>query len=221
MRRYCTVRSGSSPHATRNNKSSEPSPYGASVTKQIALESHKPAPVARIARQRAFPGKALEYETAVREMLTQMSRQPGFLSADLIVPESEEGEYQVVVRFSSAAELQAWDTSSVRRAYLERIRTVSEDEAAFRVLSGLEAWFADSVVPASLHPPRSRMSIITWIGIFPTVSLYLWLLGPVLAPLPFLVQTAVLTALIVPTMTWLVMPQLTRRMRGWLQAGRH
>jgi len=74
------------------------------------------------------------------------------------------------------------------------------------------------VVPASMHPPRAKMAVVTWMGIFPVVSLYLWLvsLWPGFVELPFLPRTAVFTALIVATMTWVVMPRLTRLMRGWL-----
>ena len=60
------------------------------------------------------------------------------------------------------------------------------------------------------------MALVTWMGIFPTVSLFLWLVAPWLTPLPFLPRVALLTALIVITMTWVVMPRLTRLMRGFL-----
>jgi len=72
------------------------------------------------------------------------------------------------------------------------------------------------VVPATMHPPRMKMAVVTWLGIFPTVSFFLWFVLPWLQPLPFLPRTAILTALIVATMTWVVMPRLTRLLRGWL-----
>ena len=93
---------------------------------------------------------------------------------------------------------------------------LAEDEPAYRTLTGLEAWFTPPVVPPSLHPPRGRMTVVTWLGIFPTVSLYLWLLAPLLADPFFLARTAILTALIVPTMTYAVMPRLTRLLKNWL-----
>jgi antibiotic biosynthesis monooxygenase (ABM) superfamily enzyme len=41
-------------------------------------------------------------------------------------------------------------------------------------------------------------------------------LWPGFQALPFLPRTAAFTALIVVTMTWVVMPRLTRVMRRWL-----
>lgn len=175
-----------------------------------------PARVTRIARRRARPGHEAEYEVMLREMLAKMRAFKGFLGGDLIPPEAPGEEYQLVVRFASEAELQAWDMSDARLELLERMKAVAEGEPEFRKLSGLEAWFEPAVVPATMHPPRMKMAVVTWLGIFPTVSFFLWFVLPWLQPLPFLPRTAILTALIVATMTWVVMPRLTRLLRGWL-----
>jgi antibiotic biosynthesis monooxygenase (ABM) superfamily enzyme len=178
------------------------------------------APVTRIARRRAKPGCEAEYETLVREMFAIMRTSQGFLGADILPPEEAGGAYQIIVRFASEADLQQWDTSPARTAIHDRLRTVAEDEPAYRRLSGLEAWFTSAVVPATMHPPRLRMAVVTWLGIFPTVSLVLWFIAPLLHGVPFLLRTGLLTALIVVTMTWVVMPRLTKIMRGWLNSAR-
>ena len=175
--------------------------------------------VTRIARRRALPGHEAEYESRVRAMLARMRTFKGFLGGDIIPPEQPGGDYQIVTRFASEAALDVWDRSEARMQSLERLREVADGEPAFRKLSGLEAWFEPAVVPASMHPPRARMALVTWLGIFPTVSLVLWLAAPLLQALPFLLRTAVLTALIVVMMTWLVMPRLVRLLRGFLNQG--
>ena len=176
----------------------------------------RPARVTRIARRRARSGREEEYEAMLREMVVRMRAHKGFLGADMIPPEPPGEDYQFVVRFASEVELQAWDMSDERLELLERMKEVAEGEPEFRKLSGLEVWFEQAVVPASMHPPRLRMAIVTWLGIFPTVSFFLWFVAPWLQPLPFVPRTAVLTALIVVTMTWGVMPGLTRLLRGFL-----
>lgn len=175
-----------------------------------------PAPVTRIARRRARPGQEAAYEQAIRGMFDALKGFPGFLGADLLPPESPGDEYQVVVRFRSEADLQAWDESDQRLDWHERLRPLAEGEPAFRKLTGLEAWFAPAVVPASVHPPKARMTLVTWLGIFPTVTFFSLTVGPLLEPLPAVLRIALLTALVVPTMTYLVMPRLTRWLRGFL-----
>lgn len=179
-------------------------------------DNNTSAQVTRIARRRALPGCEAAYEAMLREMLARMRSFKGFQGGEMIPPEAPGEPYLLVVRFASEAELQAWDSSDARLVLLQRMQAVAEGEPEFRKLSGLEAWFAPAVVPASMHPPRSRMAVVTWLGIFPTVSLVLWFVAPWLANVPFLLRTAALTALIVVIMTWLVMPRLTRVFRAFL-----
>ena len=60
------------------------------------------------------------------------------------------------------------------------------------------------------------MTFVSWMGIFPTVSLLLWLVSPLLASWPFLLRTAVFTSLVALAMSYLVMPRLSRWMSWWL-----
>ncbi len=183
------------------------------TTSSTAINSGQ---ITRIARRRAQPGKEAQYEALIRELIEAMRKTPGFLGADLVPPEQAGGFYEVTVHFRSEADLQIWDACPARARLHQRIREVADAEPEYRSLSGLEAWFAAAVVPASMHPPRARMALVTWMGIFPTVSVFLWFVLPYLMGLPFLLRTAIFTALITVTMTWVVMPQLTRLMRGFL-----
>lgn len=177
--------------------------------------------VTRIATRRAKPGREADYEALVADLFAAMAAQPGFHGAELIPPDGVEGEYQVIVRFDSEQSLAEWDTSSARERILDRLREVADGEPGYRRLTGLEAWFSQAVVPASMHPPRYRMALVTWLGIFPTVSLVMWVLTPrwQALGLPFLLTVAINTVIIVALMTWVVMPRLTRWLRGFLRPG--
>ncbi len=159
----------------------------------------QPGQVTRIARRRALPGHEAQFEALVREMFGHLRGHRGFLGADLIPPERPGEDHQVVVSFTDEDALAAWDASSDRADVQARMRAHAQGEPERRRLSGLEAWFAPAVVPASMHPPRHRMALVTWLGIWPTASLALWLVAPLL--------------------TRLVMPRLARAMRPFL-AGR-
>ena len=176
-----------------------------------------PAPVMRVATRRARPGCREAYEALARGMIEDARRFPGFLGADLLPPEQEGGEHRIVTRFASEADMERWNSSAERRAWHERMRPVAEGDPEFRVLTGLEAWFAPATVPAARPPIRWRMALVTWLGIFPTASFFIWFVAPLLEPLPFLGRTAVLTGLIVLTMTYVVMPRLAHWLHDWLR----
>jgi antibiotic biosynthesis monooxygenase (ABM) superfamily enzyme len=67
-------------------------------------------------------------------------------------------------------------------------------------------------------PPRYRLALLTWAGAYTVITLLLALLGPVIAHWPLVLRTFVLSATMVVTLTWLIMPRLTRLFGGWLQA---
>jgi antibiotic biosynthesis monooxygenase (ABM) superfamily enzyme len=88
-----------------------------------------------------------------------------------------------------------------------------------QVLTGLETWFTLPGHPGVPPPPRYKMAILTWITIFPLIALVVILLGPLLEGLSLVPRLAITTAVTVPIMTWLVMPRVTRLLRGWLYPG--
>lgn len=175
-----------------------------------------PNPVTRVAVRKARTHCEQAYETLVGGMIADMRGFPGFVSGKLIPPAGPGGDYQVITEFASAEDLERWDRSDIHLTWLQRLETVAEGDPDYRVLTGLEAWFAPSTVPANAHPPRGRMTFVSWLGIFPTVSLLLAFVAPWLAPLPFLLRSAIFTGLVALLMSYVVMPRLTRWMKPFL-----
>ena len=173
--------------------------------------------VFRVVRRRARPGCEAAYEALIEGMLRDASRFQGYLSAQLIPPAGPDGEYQIVQRFATAQDLARWNDSSERATWHARLRPVAEGDPDYRILSGLDAWFAPTLIAASAPPSRWRMTVVSWLGIFPTVALLLWFVAPFLAPLPFLLRTALFTGLVAIAMSYLVMPRLTPAMAWWLR----
>ena len=85
---------------------------------------------------------------------------------------------------------------------------------------GSETRFTLPAQSGAPHPRRGRMTVVTWIGIFPLVYVYQWVVSSITPPdTPVLLRIAVITALVVPTMSYLVSPQLTRVFKKWLYPG--
>jgi antibiotic biosynthesis monooxygenase (ABM) superfamily enzyme len=65
-------------------------------------------------------------------------------------------------------------------------------------------------------PPRYKLALLTWAGAYAVITMILELLGPAMATWPLPLRTLLLSALMAPAMTWLVIPFLTRLFRSWL-----
>jgi antibiotic biosynthesis monooxygenase (ABM) superfamily enzyme len=83
-------------------------------------------------------------------------------------------------------------------------------------VTGLESWFTLPDQPGLAPPPPYKMALLTWITIFPLITAIVEITGPRLQGLPLAARLGITTALTVPLMTWVVMPRVTRLLRGWL-----
>ena len=73
------------------------------------------------------------------------------------------------------------------------------------------------------------MALLTWLAVNPTVFVFSRAIPPLLG-LPALLELLIVNALVVASLTWLLMPTLTRLAKSWLvprramderQAARH
>jgi antibiotic biosynthesis monooxygenase (ABM) superfamily enzyme len=172
--------------------------------------------VTRIARRRALPGHEREYEELVREMFALMKQHPGFVGAELIPPDGEHSTYHSVVNYATEADLTAWDNSADRRNIFARMREHAEGEPEHRRLDALQEWFIGPSVPATTRPPKWRTAVVTWMGIWPLASLFIFLAQFWSEGVPFLLVTAINVVFIVGLMTFLVAPMLTKAMKWFL-----
>jgi len=67
-------------------------------------------------------------------------------------------------------------------------------------------------------PPRYKLALLTWAGAYTVITLMLTLLGPLMTSWPLALRTLVLSSTMVVTLTWVVMPRLTRLFQPWLAA---
>jgi uncharacterized protein len=158
--------------------------------------------------------KITAFDAVLRELIGA-ARQQGRISGEVLCePPGPSGRlYHIIYRFADEQSLQAWETSRERLILATRAAALVERGARNR-LTGLEAWFDVPSGPPA--PSRHRMAVLTWTGIWPLVSIALWSLAPLNAHLPFLLRTALTSALLVGAMTYLVMPFLARMTSRWL-----
>ena len=174
-------------------------------------------PVTTVVTRQVKPGHEQFYELFLEGIIATATRFPGHLGVEVFRPESASaGEYRVVYRFDTAEHLHAWLDSAEHAAWLERAEPHVTGPIRRQYLTGLETWFTDPARPGTPPPPPYKMALVTWITIFPLITLVVVILNPPLSGLPLVLRLAITTAVTVPLMTWVVMPRVTRLLRGWL-----
>ncbi len=178
-------------------------------------------PVTAIASRRVRPGREEEFEEWVSGILSEANGFPGYLGSEIIRPSDPgDDEYRIVFRFDHESNLHAWETSEERRRWLREARPLLQEEEKVDFFTGLETWFTLPSKPGAPPPPRYKMAIVTWLGVFPVVAVVFSVFGPWLEMLPPLLRTLVFTAVMVALMTYVIMPRMTRLFSFWLYPDR-
>ncbi|MEY4676568.1 MAG: hypothetical protein RLZZ470_1075 [Pseudomonadota bacterium] len=176
-----------------------------------------PAAVTVLVSRRIKPGCEAAFENLMNNMMAVATDFPGHLGGQLVKPtELEPDLYHVVFAFDSDAHLQNWQNSPARSLGLAAIDPLTEGPAQTRQVIGMAHWFMTG--QGHSPPPRWKVAVVTWMGIFPTVLMLFILLGDLLAPWPLVPRVMLLTMLVVVIMTWVVAPQLTRWLKPWLHS---
>lgn len=173
-------------------------------------------PVTTTVTRRVKPGHEAAYEEFLEGIIGAASRFPGHLGVEVFRPTGPAGEYRIVYRFDSAAHLRSWLDSDEHAAWLERAEPHAASPIRRQFLTGLESWFTLPTDPGVPPPPPYKMALVTWITIFPLITVVILVLGPLIGSLALVPRLAITTAVTVPLMTWVVMPRVTRILRWWL-----
>jgi uncharacterized protein len=174
-------------------------------------------PVTTTVTRRVKPGHEVFYEHFLEGIIAAASEFPGHLGVEVFRPESSTAdEYRIVYRFDTAQHLRAWLDSEEHAAWLERAEPHALGPVRTRFVTGLESWFTLPGSPGTPPPPPYKMALLTWITIFPLITLVVEVLGPLLEGVSVVLRLGITTAVTVPLMTWVVMPRVTRLLHRWL-----
>lgn len=174
-------------------------------------------PVSVAVTRRIKPGCERAFEELVKGIHQAIKGFDGYLGSHILKPESPGNpEYRIIFRFATARHLHAWERSSERREWLDRMSGMIEGQPVYQTLTGWETWFTLPGRGSLVPPPRYKMTVVTWLAVFPLLTGFNYLLHPVFAEMPLWLRVLVGTAVVVPAMTYVVMPRMTRLFRFWL-----
>jgi uncharacterized protein len=157
-----------------------------------------------------------EFEPALADFARRSFSEPGARGVQCLYPPpgSASTDYGIMRSFANAADRDAFYGSPLFQDWLNEIEPMVEGKSTRRQLTGLEAWFRDGGEPM---PPRWKMALLTWPAVWFASTLVRTILAPALGPfVPQAAEAGFVTAGVVVTLTWVVMPFLVRAARPWL-----
>jgi antibiotic biosynthesis monooxygenase (ABM) superfamily enzyme len=168
------------------------------------------------------PAHADEIVAWIQAGFSLAQRFPGFLGSGWVRPSTGSDEWHMLYRFDSAASLADWEASSQRRWWLDSAQgLVGESRKEQR--TGIEGWFdppqehdVQDLRPAAPAPPRWKQAVMIWFAFFPLSLLVSYLFGEVAPDVALVPRVLLSTLLMTPVMTYVALPQLTRRLEWWL-----
>ena len=159
-------------------------------------------------------GHEEEFESLIAPFFGAAVEQPGACGAYLIRPilGTDSHEYGILRSFRSREDMQRFYQSDLYRQWTETVRPHVEGEPQKRELHGLEAFFRDQGPP----PPRWKMAVVTCMGVTPAVYVFSRLIPAIFGELPGIATLVLVNLFVVASLTWVLMPLLTRLFRSWL-----
>ena len=158
-----------------------------------------------------------QLERAIQELAQACMRFPGYLGITVLrpAPPAHPG-FRLIYKFASLGELRAWECSEEQHRLVRRANLYTQGAPHHHTQTGLEAWFTPAPAAAA-QPSRAKLTLVSWLGVFPLVYIYAAIAGHVLpVSTPAVLRILLVTAVAVPTMSYLVGPWLTRLFRRWL-----
>jgi antibiotic biosynthesis monooxygenase (ABM) superfamily enzyme len=161
------------------------------------------------------PGKEKVFERTIHQTINAAHNYTGHLGATVI--KDDDRRYHLIYRFSGHELLNKWLQSDERKQFLDKISGFVEDKVIeVQKITGFETWFKAPAEAHTASPPRWKMLLLTFLGAYPVVVLFQFLIAPHILKWNLFLRSLMFPIVILTTMTYLVMPVLTRWFRGWL-----
>jgi hypothetical protein len=190
------------------------------MEKTMELQSIDAQPVTTVISQRVRPGREEGFEVWAKGIATAAQQFTGHQGVTILRPQDHtHSEYVVILQFDNYTHLRQWLDSEIRQDWIERSHPFVEKPQTVQVLTGLETWFTLPHQSGQSPPARYKMAILTAFSVFTLVNVYNWLLSGVLISLPPLVRSLFVIILVVLSLTYVLMPRLTKLFRFWLFPG--
>ncbi|MGK7905785.1 MAG: antibiotic biosynthesis monooxygenase [Synechococcus sp.] len=178
---------------------------------------HSSYHVTAVITHRVKPNLRLRYENWISGISAAARMFEGHLGVNILRPQQNAvPDYVIVLRFDTCTHLTAWLQSEVRKSWLEKVYPLIQKQENIQVLTGLESWFELPEQRTPTGPKRYKQAILVWCGVMLVTLCVNPLITPLLAYLPWPLSQAIGVAITVVLLSYVIMPQLTLRLKHWL-----
>ena len=168
-----------------------------------------------VVSRRIKPGHENEYSDWLRRAIESTNRFPGYRGVTTISPQGYDSDVRYVIwRFDSQRNLENWEKSGERATFVEEVKAYAEQ--FYEETSGMETWFKLPDMHRVVAPPKWKMASVTLLAVLAISYLAHLLLNPFVSPWPLAANTLLFSTILVVTLTYFAMPQLSRLLRKWL-----
>lgn len=174
----------------------------------------EPGPVTAIVTRDVIAGREDAYEEWARRAVDASARYRATGHTFLISDPAAPTRRVMIAHFPDVDAVRAWDASPER----DRLVKEAEEFSSLHLqrATGLETWFELPGKQPIVPPPRWKQLLATLVGAYPVVVLIVAFALPRLASWPLLLRSLVLPVVLLSVMTYVVMPVVTKALRGWL-----
>ena len=174
--------------------------------------------VTSIIRHNVKEGENAAYENWMKEIVPIAATFPGHRGVNVIRPAAGLTEYTIVLHFDTIDHLRAWLDSDVRRGLISKVQPHLLGEDQVEIKTGLEFWFTP--LSKQLRAKPYKQLLVTLSVIYPLTLLIPPMLEPVFGRITILqshyVRVAIVDAIIVGLITYVIMPRYVRLISKWL-----
>jgi antibiotic biosynthesis monooxygenase (ABM) superfamily enzyme len=155
-------------------------------------------------------------EWAVRIQAAQ-AKYAGYRGMFLQPPSEPGGLWTTIIRFDTAAHLEAWMNAPEREALLAESKAFIEHEQLTRLATSFPGWVPIDPVTGK-GPPDWKTALLVLLGLFPVVMLELRFLSPILTKLGLHASLATFigNSISVAATSFITMPLFVRWFGWWL-----
>ncbi|TMR03840.1 antibiotic biosynthesis monooxygenase [Actinomadura soli] len=177
------------------------------------MEEGNGEPVTTVVTWDVRPGRERDFEEWAEGLHRAATRYPGHRGATWLRAEGSRHRYYTVVNFADQERLDGWMASEERAEFIDRVHGIATEH--YRDTTGLETWFSlpGESVPA---PSKLKMIAVTFVAVYPLSLLLQAFVTPLATSWPLPLKALTFPVIVIPLLTVVVMPMLSRLFRRWL-----